>query len=70
MIRIFDTETKVEIAEPVAAQFALNMKRPGGDSIRVRAAVSGGPESIASEAPSKGSQPKRRKEKHDGQSKA
>ncbi len=69
VIRIFDTETKVEIAEPVAAQFALNMKRPGGDSIRVER-LSGGPESIASEAPSKGSQPKRRKEKHDGQSKA
>jgi len=34
-IQIFDHETKVEIAEPVAAQFLANMRRPGGDNIRV-----------------------------------
>jgi ATP-dependent RNA helicase DeaD len=68
VIRIFDTETKVEIAEPVAAQFAVNMKRPGGDNIRVER-VSGGTEPMASEAPSKGGKPKRAKEKRDGPSK-
>jgi ATP-dependent RNA helicase DeaD len=35
VIRIFDHETKVEIAEGAAAQFAANMRRPGGDNIRV-----------------------------------
>lgn len=34
-IRIFDHETKVEIAESVAAQFIVNMRRPGGDNIRI-----------------------------------
>ncbi|MGJ0509317.1 MAG: DEAD/DEAH box helicase [Methylocystis sp.] len=33
-IRIFDFETKVEIAEAVAADFAANMARPSGDNIR------------------------------------
>ncbi|CAJ0859321.1 ATP-dependent RNA helicase DDX31/DBP7 [freshwater sediment metagenome] len=33
-IRIFDHETKVEIAESVAAEFAANMARPSGDNIR------------------------------------
>jgi len=41
-IRIFDTETKVEIAEAVAANFAANMRRPGGDSINV-VRIPGGP---------------------------
>jgi ATP-dependent RNA helicase DeaD len=35
VIRIFDDETRVEIAESVAAQFAINMRRPGGDNVRV-----------------------------------
>lgn len=35
VIRIFDNETKVEIAARAAAQFAANMRRPGGDNIRV-----------------------------------
>ena len=43
-IRIFDHETKVEIAEHAAAQFAANMRRPGGDNIRVE---------LASDAPDK-----------------
>ena len=34
-IEIRADETRVEIAEPVAAQFATNMRRPGGDNIRV-----------------------------------
>jgi ATP-dependent RNA helicase DeaD len=34
-IRIFDHETKVEISERVAMEFAANMRRPGGDNIRV-----------------------------------
>ncbi len=33
-IRIFDHETKVEIAQAAAADFAANMARPSGDSIR------------------------------------
>jgi ATP-dependent RNA helicase DeaD len=34
-IRIFDQETKVEIAEHIASTFAAAMARPGGDNIRV-----------------------------------
>ncbi len=34
-IRIFDHETKVEIAEAAAARFLKCMRRPGGDNIRV-----------------------------------
>jgi ATP-dependent RNA helicase DeaD len=34
-IKILEHETRVEIAEPVATQFAANMRRPGGDNIRV-----------------------------------
>jgi len=34
-IRIFDNDTRVEIAEAAAADFAANMRRPGGDNIRV-----------------------------------
>jgi ATP-dependent RNA helicase DeaD len=37
-IEILEHETRVEIAEPVAAQFAANMRRPGGDNIRVERA--------------------------------
>jgi ATP-dependent RNA helicase DeaD len=37
-IRIFDQETKVEIAEHLALEFAANMARPGGDNIRVERA--------------------------------
>ncbi|CAN2533934.1 ATP-dependent+RNA+helicase+DeaD [Methylocapsa aurea] len=34
-IRIFEHETKVEVAEAVAANFLRDMRRPGGDNIRV-----------------------------------
>lgn len=34
-IRIFDNETKVEIAAKVAEQFSRMIRRPGGDNIRV-----------------------------------
>jgi ATP-dependent RNA helicase DeaD len=34
-IRIFDHETKIEIAAQVAGQFAVNMRRPGGDQFSV-----------------------------------
>jgi len=34
-IRIFEHETKVEVAEAVATDFLRDMRRPGGDNIRV-----------------------------------
>jgi ATP-dependent RNA helicase DeaD len=34
-IRIFENETKVEVAHAVASQFSVNMRRPGGDNIRI-----------------------------------
>ena len=41
-IRIFDLDTKVEIAAAVADAFARDIKRPGGENIRVER-VAGGP---------------------------
>ncbi|MGA8171900.1 MAG: DbpA RNA binding domain-containing protein, partial [Methylocystis sp.] len=35
VIRIFDKETQFEVAESVAARFAANMRRPGGEPVRV-----------------------------------
>jgi ATP-dependent RNA helicase DeaD len=34
-IRIFEHETKVEVAESVATNFLRDMRRPGGDNIRI-----------------------------------
>ncbi len=42
-INIFDDETKVEISEKIADRFALNIKRPGGENIRVDRVQGGGP---------------------------
>ncbi|WP_026608075.1 DEAD/DEAH box helicase [Methylocapsa acidiphila] len=58
VIRIFEHETKFEVAESVAAQFAVNMQRPGGDNILVER-LSDGFEGKTFEAPAKGSKPKR-----------
>ena len=35
VIRIFDRETQFEVSEAVAARFAANMRRPGGEPVRV-----------------------------------
>lgn len=59
VIRIFEHETKLEVAEPVAAQFAVNMRRPGGDNVRVER-LSNGSEHIALEAPATGGKKKHR----------
>jgi ATP-dependent RNA helicase DeaD len=58
-IRIFEHETKIEVAEPVAAQFAVNMRRPGGDNIRVEQ-LSGSSEPVSLVAPPRGFKPKHR----------
>ncbi|WP_255609293.1 DEAD/DEAH box helicase [Methylosinus sp. Sm6] len=58
-IQIFEHETKVEIAEPAAAQFLADMRRPGGDSIRVER-LSGSSEPRTVEPPKKDAEPKRR----------
>jgi ATP-dependent RNA helicase DeaD len=48
-IRIFDHETKVEIAEHVSEEFAINMARPSGDNIRAeRSTAPTGPRRTAS----------------------
>jgi ATP-dependent RNA helicase DeaD len=62
-IQIFEYETKVEIAEPVAAQFAANMRRPGGDNIRVER-LSDLSDQRSAKPPKKGAEPKRKKPKH------
>ena len=59
VIRIFEHETKFEVAAPVAAQFAVNMRRPGGDNISVER-LSDRSERVTLEAPAKGGKPKRR----------
>ncbi len=43
-IRIFDRETQFEIAEAVAAQFSANVRRPGGEPMRVERLKEGPPE--------------------------
>ncbi len=58
VIRIFDQETKFEVAESVAAQFAVNMRRPGGDNIRVER-LSDGPERADIEKPARSGKPDR-----------
>jgi ATP-dependent RNA helicase DeaD len=58
VIRIFEHETKFEVAEPVAAQFAVNMLRPGGDNINVER-MSERSERVNVEVPAKGFKPKR-----------
>lgn len=58
VIRIFEHETKFEVAEQVAAQFAVNMRRPGGDNINVER-LSDRSEGATIEAPGKGFKPKR-----------
>jgi ATP-dependent RNA helicase DeaD len=64
VIRIFDHETKIEIAETVAAQFAANMRRPGGDNIQIEQ-LGGGFDPVSSDAPAKSRKTKSRvKEKH------
>ena len=35
VIRVYDNETQFEISESVAADFTVNMRRPGGENIRV-----------------------------------
>jgi ATP-dependent RNA helicase DeaD len=61
-IQIFEHETKVEIAEPVAAQFAAHMRRPGGDNIRVER-LSDASDQRSPKPPRKGTEPKRKKAK-------
>ena len=58
-IKILEHETRVEIAEPVAAQFAANMRRPGGDNIRVER-LEGASERRNVKPPQKGVEPKRK----------
>ncbi len=41
VIRVFEHETKIEIADGVAEEFAHNMRRPGGENIRVERANDG-----------------------------
>lgn len=59
-IQIFEHETKVEIAEAAAAQFAANMRRPGGDNIRVEQ-LSGASDHRSVKGPKKNAEPKRKK---------
>jgi ATP-dependent RNA helicase DeaD len=61
-IRIFENETKIEIAEPVAAQFAINMKKPGGDNFRIERlqgeGSSGPAQSAQGDVPGKAAKPR------------
>jgi ATP-dependent RNA helicase DeaD len=57
VIRIFDHETKIEIAEGVAAQFALNMRRPGGDNIQIEQ-LGGGLDAPSTDTSTKSRKPK------------
>ncbi|QXX76218.1 DEAD/DEAH box helicase [Methylovirgula sp. HY1] len=63
-IRIFENETKIEIAEPVAAQFVVNMRRPGGDNLRIER-LNSKSAPASGEAPTKGFKPKSEAKKAD-----
>ena len=52
-IRIFDRETMVEVSEQVAAQFSVNIRKPGGDNIRVQQVAADAAESVSA-GPNKG----------------
>jgi ATP-dependent RNA helicase DeaD len=61
-IRIFEHETKVEIAERLAEDFAANMARPSGDNIRVeRSGPPGNAPSPEGGKPAGGAKKKQRK---------
>ena len=58
VIRIFDKETQFEVSEAAAARFAANMRRPGGEPVRVERMNEGpGGRVMAQDA---GPKPKRR----------
>jgi ATP-dependent RNA helicase DeaD len=59
-IRIFQNETKVEIASSVAGAFLQAMRRPGGDRIGVEK-IDGGDASLNNEAPRPPKKPKKKK---------
>jgi ATP-dependent RNA helicase DeaD len=58
VIRIFDKETQFEVSEAAAARFASNMRRPGGEPVRVERMNEGPGERVA--AQDAGPKPKRR----------
>jgi ATP-dependent RNA helicase DeaD len=62
-IRIFDNETRFEVAEAVASQFTVNMKRPGGDNIRIER-LGEGAQNAGGEAAPRNPAPKRPKPKY------
>ena len=53
-IKIFDNETKFEVAGAVASNFASNMKRPGGDAIRVERLAANGEPARSEKKPPRG----------------
>jgi ATP-dependent RNA helicase DeaD len=65
-IQILEHETRVEIAAPVAAEFAANMRRPGGDNIRVER-MDGSSGSRNVKPPKQGSEPKRKQKAPKGE---
>jgi ATP-dependent RNA helicase DeaD len=59
-IRIFEHETKVEVAESVATNFLRDMRRPGGDNIRIER-LNGDADQASFEPPAKkAGKPKKR----------
>jgi ATP-dependent RNA helicase DeaD len=60
VIRIFDKETQFEVAEAVAARFAANMRRPGGEPVRVERMNEGPGGPGRAKRPDAGPKPKRR----------
>ncbi len=56
-IRVFESETKFEVTAAVATQFAVNMKKPGGENIRIERLGANG-EPMASESAPKKKKPK------------
>ncbi len=59
IIRIFEKETAFEVAAGVAAQFAANMKRPGGDNFQIGRLSNRSERAVAEERPKSNRQKRR-----------
>ncbi len=59
VIRIFENETEFEVAAGVAAQFATNMKRPGGDNFQIGRLSNRSERAVTEERPKSNKQKRR-----------
>ena len=64
-IRIFDNETKIEIASGVAEEFSTNFRKPGGDNLRIDR-IGEGAEAPGNDKPKRAPRPASARSESDG----